>query len=136
MIRAMIRAIITMLVAGLCRDSRGDGSRFPGNAHIRKHHSNRFDGGLRALELGAQRPRRADFGLDDARNFAKPKPDRPRAPRVADAFEIVPEEMLIVAGELGPGATRPLPHPDRKRTRLNSSHSSASRLQSSACITK
>src|SRR3546814_2486966 len=31
MIRAMIMAIITMLVAGLCRDSRGDGSRFPGN---------------------------------------------------------------------------------------------------------
>src|SRR3546814_18521936 len=55
MIRAMIMAIITMLVAGLCRDSRGDGSRFPGNAHIRKHHSNRFDGSLRALDLGAQR---------------------------------------------------------------------------------
>src|SRR3546814_10158437 len=36
MIRAMILAIITMLVGGLCRDSRGDGSRFPGNAHIRQ----------------------------------------------------------------------------------------------------
>src|SRR3546814_14076748 len=73
--------------------------------------SDLFDGGLRALELGAQRPRRADFGLDDARNFAKPKPDSPRAPRVADAFEIVTEVMLILAGELGAGATLQLPQP-------------------------
>ena len=29
---------------------------------------------------------------------------------VADAFEVIPEEMLILAGELGTGAARELPH--------------------------
>ena len=58
----------------------------------------------------AQRTGGADFGLDHARYFAKTQPDRPRTPRVADAFEIVPEEMLILTGELGAGAARELPH--------------------------
>ena len=110
MIRSMVMAIIAMLVGGLCRASRSDGSRFLCDAHIRECLSDRFDGGFRALELGAQRPRGADFGLDHARHFAKLESDRPRAPGVAGAFEVVPEEMLILAGELGAGAARELPH--------------------------
>ena len=70
-IRTMVMAIIAMLVGGLCRGSRGDGSRFLSDAHIRECLSDHFDGGLRALELGAQRTGGADFGLDHARHFAK-----------------------------------------------------------------
>jgi hypothetical protein len=55
------------------------------------------------------------FGLDHARHFAKFESDRPRATGVADAFEVVPEEMLILAGELGAGATRQLPHPFERK---------------------
>jgi hypothetical protein len=109
-IRTMVMAIIAMLVGGLCRGSRGDGSRFLSDAHIRECLSDHFDGGLRALELGAQRTGGADFGLDHARHFAKLQSDRPRATGVADAFEVIPEEMLILAGELGTGAARELPH--------------------------
>ena len=58
----VVMAIIAMLVGGLCRGSRGDGSRFLSDAHIRECLSDHFDGGLRALELGAQRTGGADFG--------------------------------------------------------------------------